>query len=450
MAKPFCSTTLQKINSVSPSFCLAKWLQVTVDLVNGSTHSCHHPQKHTVPLDELKKNPGALHNTEHKKQQRKLMLEGKRPSECSYCWDMEDVGNSYSDRYIKSTDPWAWPDMERVAALPWDQDINPRYLEVMIDKVCSFSCSYCAADVSSSIAAEIKKFGPFPVSTNPHHRIPRADWADREQHRKTFVAAFESWLPKILPDLKVLRITGGEPLLSPEFWRLLSSLKTSGSEALDFAVNSHMNHRPEIIEKFCSQINDLLQGKKIRSFSLYTSLDTKGQQAEYIRHGLDYDKVLFNLETLISRLPETEVVVMCTFNILSIPSFEEFLDDIIEFKKIHPRFILDISYLKNPEYLRADLIDQNGRDQLKRTLEKMRLEKSFFGAHETGKLENLVAWVESQSEKHKQLERRIDFGKFVDEYDRRKNLHFLETFPELRPFYTLCKSLALMNQGAGL
>ena len=72
----------KKINDVSPSFCIAKWKQVTLHLQTGHNHSCHHPTTHKIPLDELAANPSALHNTQFKKSQRKLMLEGARPKEC--------------------------------------------------------------------------------------------------------------------------------------------------------------------------------------------------------------------------------------------------------------------------------------------------------------------------------------------------------------------------------
>ena len=42
------------INSVSSTFCLAKWLQSTVLLQNGETHSCHHPSRHKINPDDLK------------------------------------------------------------------------------------------------------------------------------------------------------------------------------------------------------------------------------------------------------------------------------------------------------------------------------------------------------------------------------------------------------------
>ena len=63
------------LNNVSPSFCTAKWLQTTLLLQNGYNHSCHHPSPHKIPLEELKDNPAALHNSRFKKAQRAMMLE---------------------------------------------------------------------------------------------------------------------------------------------------------------------------------------------------------------------------------------------------------------------------------------------------------------------------------------------------------------------------------------
>ena len=64
-------SSTKKLNEVGRGFCLAKWNQVTVLLQTGMTHSCHHPVPHKIPLEELKENKSALHNTKFKKLQRK-------------------------------------------------------------------------------------------------------------------------------------------------------------------------------------------------------------------------------------------------------------------------------------------------------------------------------------------------------------------------------------------
>ena len=83
----------EKINNVSCSFCTAKWLQTTLLLQNGYNHSCHHPAPHKIPLEEIEADPAALHNSKFKKEQRAKMLKGERPSECGYCWKIEDLDN---------------------------------------------------------------------------------------------------------------------------------------------------------------------------------------------------------------------------------------------------------------------------------------------------------------------------------------------------------------------
>ena len=66
------------LNSVSNSFCVPKWYNVSLHLGHGFTNSCHLPLPHPIDLEKVKHNPSELHNTDFKKRQRKMMLEGKR------------------------------------------------------------------------------------------------------------------------------------------------------------------------------------------------------------------------------------------------------------------------------------------------------------------------------------------------------------------------------------
>ena len=99
--------TKKSLDSVGCGFCLAKWTQVTMHLQTGLNHSCHHPTAHKIPIAEIQRNPSALHNTKFKKYKRKEMLDGKRPAECDYCWNIEDNSDNYSDRIYKSSEPWS-------------------------------------------------------------------------------------------------------------------------------------------------------------------------------------------------------------------------------------------------------------------------------------------------------------------------------------------------------
>ena len=61
------------------ALCLAKWKQVSFHLPTGLNNSCYHPPLHRISPEDIKR-PSGLHNTDHKKAQRKMMLAGFSPA----------------------------------------------------------------------------------------------------------------------------------------------------------------------------------------------------------------------------------------------------------------------------------------------------------------------------------------------------------------------------------
>ena len=188
-----------KLDKVGCGFCLAKWTQVTIHLQTGETHSCHHPIPHKIPLRELKRNPTALHNTRHKKKQRKMMLNGERPAECDYCWKVEDSGPEFSDRHYKSFEPWSQPHFDEIKNLSPRENYNPKYVEVAFSNACNFKCSYCGPQYSSKWVEEIKKHGAYPTSDN----FGNLEWLKengkmpyKHSEPNPYVDAFWDWWPE--------------------------------------------------------------------------------------------------------------------------------------------------------------------------------------------------------------------------------------------------------------
>jgi hypothetical protein len=146
---PFYVKVKEELNQVGCGMCLAKWTQVTLQLQSGHNHSCHHPATHKISSSEIKRNPSALHNTAYKKNVRKSMLDGLRPSECGYCWSIEDNSDQFSDRIFKSSDNWSYPYIEEIKNLNWRDNFNPKYVEVSFSSVCNFKCAYCGPAYST-------------------------------------------------------------------------------------------------------------------------------------------------------------------------------------------------------------------------------------------------------------------------------------------------------------
>ena len=449
----------EKLNSISSSFCAAKWKQVTIHLATGQTHSCHHPESHHIPIQEIKIDPSALHNTEFKKSQRKLMLEGVRPKECGYCWKVEDNGK-ISDRVKKSMDYWAIDHIGEISKMNHSKSINPSYLEVSFSNVCNFKCSYCSPDISSQWLDEINRHGSYPTSTNfndletlrSNNRYPFL-----ENSVNPYVDAFWKWWPELYPDLKVLRVTGGEPLLTKNTYKLLDYILENPRPDLELNINSNLCVPEKIFLKFIETISKIREANAIRSFKIFTSCEAKGRQAEYIRYGLDYNRWLDNCDRILSKTPNSKLTIISTYNALSVSSFKEFLDDVFLLKS---RYVdemgssyvgIDIPYLRYPFHQAVNILTESFlpyfEDQIiymNEYSQRSLYPKPGFRDHEINKLEIAKMILETQLTSLESIrQHRKDFTLFVDEHDRRRGTDFLNTFPEYEEFYKMSKELKL-------
>ena len=217
------------IDSKSGSFCGAKWYNATIWLGSGMTTSCHHPPAHKIDIEEIKSNPSAIHNTKHKKLMRKMMQTGKRPDECDYCWKIEDIKrDNISDRVFKTV-IYDDDELDEAQNTDYTANTNLKTLEISFDRTCNFACSYCNASFSTTWAKDIKNNGQY---TNLHSDGGGAfkhdgSWAQpyKINEFNPYVDAFWRWMPELKNSLTELRITGGEPLMSPEVWKIFDYFK---------------------------------------------------------------------------------------------------------------------------------------------------------------------------------------------------------------------------------
>lgn len=445
-----------KINKVGHGFCLAKWYHVSMHLHTGHNHSCYHPKVHKTPLEEIAEDVNALHNTKWKKEQRKLMLEGKRPSECSYCWNIEDLpGDNISDRHLRSSEPWALPKLEETTKLSWDADVYPTYLELNFGHECQFKCSYCTPMASSSWFNETNKFGDWPLMNGKNrgqyniNSFKEPGTLYRKESENPYIEAFWKWFPDAYPHLKVLRFTGGEPLLSSNVFKVIDYIKDNPRPDLEFAINSNMGIPRRNLDKFINQVNDLQKNNKIRKIMIFTSVDTWGPQAEWIRNGLNIEHYEDNLHHFMKSVHNPSFAFMITFCLLSIPNFNLLLDKILEFRRQYnngtQRIEFDTPYMLEPPHLTALIGDDWFIEKLKSHLAYMQSlvddsDINKFNTTEYLKFKRVVEWVENNRYTGDALSiNRKDFAQFVDEHDRRRNTNWHEAFPELKSFYEVCK-----------
>lgn len=448
----------QKLENTSCSFCVAKWTQVTIHLQNGFTHSCHHPVPHKIPLHELEDNPHALHNTQYKIEQRRKMLNNIQPKECNYCWNIENLGKDHlSDRHYKSAEYWSAEYIDEILENPYDEKFLPTYLEVSFSNVCNFNCMYCSPQISSKWQDDIRRNGPYDLGDFKHADL---GWLDQkgmtpipEREENPYVDAFWKIWPELSQRLRVFRITGGEPLLSKHTWRILKYMQENPNPELELLINTNLCVQDNLIDKLIDIGKDLIENNKVKRFEIYTSVESADDQAEYIRPGLDYDKFIKNLMRVTTELPmikwRSKVVIMATYNLLSIPKFRKLLDWLLEYRKEHApnewkNIWLDISYLRYPSWQTVSLANQELLDIIKSDLEYMKANDQDIVGHwgfqdtEIQKFERMYEHAVNSSKNVNPVEF-TRFYNFYKEHDVRKGFNFVETFPELEKFYNDCR-----------
>jgi organic radical activating enzyme len=454
MVSKFLFAAEQMKDKLGPGLCLAKWQQVSLHLPTGLTNSCYHPPLHEIDASLLKDNPGALHNTPHKKEQRKIMLRNERPTECSYCWTQEDLGN-LSDRHYRSGEPWAAEHFEEIANGTGNEDAIPSYVEVNFNNACNLKCSYCSPQFSSSWDDEIRRFGGYPTSTThndaSHFTGRRRPIPNREHN--PYVDAFWEWWPSLYPKLKHFRMTGGEPLMDRNTYRVFDYVLAFPKPDLHIDVTSNFSVEEKLWEQYFNYVSQLCN-TNIEHFMQYVSLDTGiAEHAEYLRHGLDFMKVAGRVDMFLRQIPyRNSLTFIVTMNNLSILGLKNLLQSILTLRRkystTYQRVWFDTPILRQPTWQSLQILPpvyakrlQDVVDWMQANLETEEQPFRGFKDYEVQRMQRVLDWMQEGSKLDQEYVtmQRADFFRFFNEHDKRRGTWFLNTFPEMKEFWNECK-----------
>jgi hypothetical protein len=446
------------IDPISDSFCGAKWYNATIWLGHGGTTSCHHPPAHQIDVEDIRTNPSAIHNSRHKKKMRQMMQEGTRPKECEYCWKIEDMGRDadgnepVSDRTYKTV-IYEDADIDRIATLDPQADVNLKTLEIAFNRTCQLACSYCNPAFSSTWVKDIRDHGGYQgiKSDARGHFIDDAPYADPfdKGDMNPYTKAFWEWWPELSTELEEIRVTGGEPLMTPDIYKLFEWFDTTeepNSKNMRLAINSNLMAKDDLL-------NRLIAGtQSIERFHMYTSCEAFGPQAEYIRDGLDWDTWTTNFERICSEARLEGLHMMMTINALCLDSIVDFFNWMLEMKRKYghnrPGFTCNIlrfpsfqSPLTLPDELRKKYHDEvfNWLQEVREKDEKDMHGISLVQEWEQDQVSRLIEYLDVVKTPHRNTaENNLlvhDFKVFYEQYDNRRGFDFRKTFPNLVEFY---------------
>jgi organic radical activating enzyme len=379
------------------------------------------------------------------------MLKNERPAECQYCWNMEDLGQ-LSDRHYRSGEPWASIDFDAIKNSAGDENIVPSYVEVNFNHACNLACSYCSPQFSSTWQGEVDKLGGYPTSlshNDPSHFVGRNRPIPTREHNP-YVEAFWQWWPELYPKLQHFRMTGGEPLMDKNTYRVFDYVLALPKPDLHLNVTSNFSVEPQLWNKYFDYVKQLCN-TNIEHFMQYVSLDSGvPEHAEYIRHGMNFHRVKSRVNHFLHDIPNrNSLTFIITMNNLSVLGLQSQLEWILNLRKQHShtyqRVWFDTPVLRQPAWQSlqtlpesyASLLD-HAADWMESNLETDQDPFHGFKDYEVQRLRRDIAWMR-EGQKQDNSVAKADFYRFFSEHDRRRGTDFLKTFPEMRAWWAECE-----------
>jgi MoaA/NifB/PqqE/SkfB family radical SAM enzyme len=401
-------TLIKLRDDTSPTFCLAKFHEASIWVYSGKIASCHY-----TPFLQLGDTVETFYNPEEKREHQKEMLAGGQPSACDSCWRYENIGLT-SDRTRKSL---GFGDH-----LPADDYKDPEYifkpkaLELAFSNTCNLACSYCSPQFSTSWINDIKNKGVYTDIITDDRRHYQKD-IDEINHMiaPPDPELFWQWYDTIADGLESIRVSGGEPLMHEDVFKLFDMMLERNPD-VECVIHSNLSHKKITMDRFFDKV------KNLTNLRMNISNESAGEVAEFIREGMIYSEWINNLERLCnSNIREVSVSTTCSA--ISLQALDQMFLDIIELRsktKVIP--YISINMVDKPEFQGFACLTRSERDfyidKYTKFFDKI-YHQLLPTEHEH--CNRLIKFLDNGFVRENQKQMREDSDKFFEQYTLRRN-----------------------------
>lgn len=220
---------------------------------------------------------------------------------------------------------------------------------------CNLRCFMCAPVNSTSRQLELREIRDGFWMQEMH--VPeRPDLFEDEAHYQRFI---ESAL-RMLPKVRKIKITGGEPFLLKRHYEFLERVvATPHARHIRLAYDSNLTTfrlgNSNVIELF----------RKFRTVELSVSVDGVGERNNYIRYPAKFDEVVANIEKA-RAVPNVRVMVSCATSMLNAGDVHD-VADFFEQRGLHARF--NMCVVTRPTFVQARHLPDEVKEEYTRRID---------------------------------------------------------------------------------
>lgn len=299
-------------------------------------------------------------------------------------------------------------------------DIDPEYVELSLDIECQSMCVQCNRQSSSTWKNNTDSLVEMAT-----HRVIKADFRTRygyDDDMYKWSDEGEKFWPtfwEVIPNVKHLFISGGEPFESTKAVKLITDLSEKEySNELRLTINTGGNYIPDNMWEIFN---------KFKKTTLLFSVDAVKERAEWLRHPLKWE----NFERNVKKADENNTYIEFTTNIHSlnlayVPEIYEWIWS-MNLKNV-AHYPINYTFNHRPSYLDVRFVEQETKQFINQKL------WDFFGQHNTKFDENYFGSMMGCLDymwQHKDNRKNYLVKEFVTTMDNTRDTKFEDIFPEL-------------------
>lgn len=314
----------------SKSFCIFPWIHLYAN-PDGQAFPCCTAEQDSIDQNIKEKLIDEVFNSQDWKNLRLDMLNDIKNPICRRCHEVDESGG-YSYRSYANYDFGKFIDL--VDETEEDGSIkSPRYkfIDIRFSNHCNFACSTCGPVFSTKWIDRIKKNG---ANSN------RTDLEYQKIENNSKKSIFEQLKPHI-PTAEEIYFAGGEPLIMPEHYKILSYINDQKA----FEVRLRYNTNLSTIQYKGKRIID--HWKNIEEVKLGASIDGVKEVAELIRTGTKWNKIETNMIELL-KFENVKLNIDTVVSVLNIGHLPEMYNYLFDNRLVNERSWLSVNIAFTP------------------------------------------------------------------------------------------------------
>lgn len=414
----------------SKTFCVLPWTHLAT-WPDGTALLCC-VAKGTSGVNLNNSTVAEAKNSQHFKDARVAMLNGKEYPACQHCYDEERSG--IESHRMRENKNWK----QRIGEETIDKLVKKTfkcgtirsdlyYVDFRLGNTCNLSCIMCRPVDSSKwikeskiLSEELQTEAKWDWKGKSYIEREKYEWYKNEEFLESF---YDS-----CANMKMMIFAGGEPLLIAEHKLIIKEL-VKRDLAKNIQVNYHTNgtvYDAELMELW----------KNFKSVEIYFSIDGIEKVNRYVRFPSYHDLVMKNLKKYDDNAPDNMyfqlLYTVQALNIFYLPEFYEWMLE-QNFRKVNlkPEALVEgdttilLGSVHWPKYLSTKILPERAKKKITRKL------TTFVEANKDKiKGENIYGELDlMNSEDWSHLTDQTK--EYLEKLDELRNLNYRETFREL-------------------